>query len=141
MCKGSEAQLEKTLAKVSRGDVEIEIVTYEFARLHESLQRVRWQFVFADEGHRVKNPNSKTTLAMLHVNCERRIGLTGTLMQNNLNELWQARACLCNGVYLSKLLVIGRFMGMSRLLGRAVRISADIRKADLARAEELCKRG
>ena len=41
-----------------------------------------------DEAHKVKEPDSQVTKAAKSVLCLRRVGLTGTPMQNNMEELW-----------------------------------------------------
>jgi ATP-dependent helicase STH1/SNF2 len=48
-----------------------------------------WQYVIVDEGHRMKNSQSKfaETLATLYQS-RHRLLLTGTPLQNNLPELW-----------------------------------------------------
>lgn len=42
--------------------------------------------VVCDEGHLLKNPNSKLSLAVNKIHTLRRIILTGTPLQNNLKE-------------------------------------------------------
>lgn len=42
--------------------------------------------VICDEGHQIKNPKTGTTLAVNEIKTKRRIVLTGTPIQNNLNE-------------------------------------------------------
>ena len=41
-----------------------------------------------DEAHRIKNPNSSLSLVVREVKTEFRLLITGTPLQNNLNELW-----------------------------------------------------
>ena len=49
---------------------------------------VNWLCVVMDEAHRIKEPNSQITKAAKKLNLSCRIGLTGTPMQNNMEELW-----------------------------------------------------
>lgn len=42
--------------------------------------------VVCDEGHRLKKSSAQTTIAFNQINTSRRIILTGTPMQNNLEE-------------------------------------------------------
>eukprot|EP01083_Nonionella_stella_P117401 349841_1 len=47
-----------------------------------------WDYVILDEGHRIKNPTTQVALASRAVPAAHRVILTGTPMQNNLQELW-----------------------------------------------------
>ena len=49
-----------------------------------------WNFAVLDEGHVIKNPKSKTALAVKQVGlrARHRLILTGTPIQNNVLELW-----------------------------------------------------
>ncbi|VDQ04993.1 unnamed protein product [Trichobilharzia regenti] len=47
-----------------------------------------WTYLILDEGHKVKNPSSKTTKAAQAIYAKHCILLTGTAVQNNLKELW-----------------------------------------------------
>lgn len=47
-----------------------------------------WDFVFLDEGHKIKNPDTKLSKAIRTVPTLHRIILTGTPVQNTLTELW-----------------------------------------------------
>ncbi|KAI8883082.1 hypothetical protein K501DRAFT_250303 [Backusella circina FSU 941] len=53
------------------------------------LSRIKWLHMIVDEGHRMKNTNSKLTAALRQYYHSRyRLILTGTPLQNNLPELW-----------------------------------------------------
>lgn len=41
-----------------------------------------------DEAHKIKNWKSQITKAMKKMRCKVRVGLTGTILQNNLEELY-----------------------------------------------------
>lgn len=47
-----------------------------------------WAAVIVDEVHKLKNYKSQITQAMKALKCKVRIGLSGTILQNNLEELW-----------------------------------------------------
>ncbi|VDK39962.1 unnamed protein product [Dibothriocephalus latus] len=51
-----------------------------------------------DEGHRLKNLGIKTTTLLSKLPARRRILLTGTPVQNNLNELWSLAEFCAPGV-------------------------------------------
>lgn len=55
---------------------------------HLVLCSIDWAAVIVDEAHKIKNPKSQITQAMKDMRCKVRVGLTGTVLQNNLEELW-----------------------------------------------------
>ena len=50
--------------------------------------RGKWDYVILDEGHTIKNPSTKTYKAMQELSSRHRLIMTGTPIQNNLNEFW-----------------------------------------------------
>lgn len=65
------------------------ITTYEILRSDLSqLRQIQWRFVCIDEAHRLKNNDSKTTSSMRELKTDFTLLLTGTPLQNNLEELW-----------------------------------------------------
>ncbi|TPX43988.1 hypothetical protein SeMB42_g04489 [Synchytrium endobioticum] len=84
-------QARKNLAVQVRGlNYAVCITTYEFiVRDRAALSKVKWQYCIIDEGHRMKNSESKlSTTLVQHYACRYRLILTGTPLQNNLPELW-----------------------------------------------------
>ncbi|CAJ1069007.1 DNA excision repair protein ERCC-6-like 2 [Xyrichtys novacula] len=80
---------EEELARIKKGRTEIALTTYETLRLClDQFNNIDWSAVIVDEAHKIKNPNSQITQAMKDLTCKIRIGLTGTILQNNLEELW-----------------------------------------------------
>ncbi|TMS03462.1 DNA excision repair protein ERCC-6-like 2 [Larimichthys crocea] len=80
---------EEELARLKKGRIEIALTTYETLRLClDQFNNIDWSAVVVDEAHKIKNPNSQITQAMKDLKCKIRIGLTGTILQNNLEELW-----------------------------------------------------
>ena len=47
-----------------------------------------WDYVILDEGHTIKNPNTKISRAMHSIKSNHRLILTGTPIQNTLNEFY-----------------------------------------------------
>ncbi|KAM9093956.1 DNA excision repair protein ERCC-6-like 2 isoform X1 [Sarcophilus harrisii] len=77
------------LIRVKQGKCEIALTTYETLRLGlDELNRIEWSAVIVDEAHRIKNPKARVTEVMKALKCNIRIGLTGTILQNNMKELW-----------------------------------------------------
>uniref|UniRef100_A0A4W6CKF6 Excision repair cross-complementation group 6-like 2 n=1 Tax=Lates calcarifer TaxID=8187 RepID=A0A4W6CKF6_LATCA len=80
---------EEELARIKKGRIEIALTTYETLRLClDQFNNIDWSAVVVDEAHKIKNPSSQITQAMKELKCKIRIGLTGTILQNNLEELW-----------------------------------------------------
>jgi SNF2 family DNA or RNA helicase len=65
------------------------ITSYGVAlRDHEELNSVPWMYVVVDEAHHIKNPAAQRTRAIKTINGSHKLALTGTPIQNNLDELW-----------------------------------------------------
>lgn len=80
---------DEELARVQRGRCEIALTTYETLRLClDQFNSIAWAAVIVDEAHKIKNHRSQITQAMKDLRCKVRVGLTGTILQNNLEELW-----------------------------------------------------
>lgn len=80
---------EEELNRIKKGRIEIALTTYETLRLClDQFNSIDWSAVVVDEAHKIKNPDSLITQAMKELKCQIRIGLTGTILQNNLEELW-----------------------------------------------------
>jgi SNF2 family DNA or RNA helicase len=54
----------------------------------ELVNSIDWDCVIFDEVHKIKDRASKVCRACNEMRCLRRYGLTGTVMQNNFEELW-----------------------------------------------------
>ncbi|KAM7383515.1 hypothetical protein PAMP_003161 [Pampus punctatissimus] len=65
------------------------VISYEMLlRCLEQLQKVEFGLVICDEGHRLKNSSIKTSSALSSLSCNRRVILTGTPVQNDLQEFY-----------------------------------------------------
>ncbi|XP_042320390.1 DNA repair and recombination protein RAD54B [Sceloporus undulatus] len=65
------------------------IISYEMLlRSLDQIQKTEFSLIICDEGHRLKNSSIKTTNALVSLSCERRIILTGTPVQNDLQEFY-----------------------------------------------------
>ncbi len=65
------------------------LTSYEGLRmLSESLLSHRWDACILDEAQRVRNPDAQVTLLAKRLRTPHRIALTGTPIQNSLQELW-----------------------------------------------------
>ena len=65
------------------------VTTYEFImRDRAKLSKVNWQYVIIDEAQRLKDREGQLSRDLDRFRCVRRLLLTGTPLQNDLNELW-----------------------------------------------------
>ncbi len=70
---------------------EHDIVITSYALLHRDekhLMAVGWGDVILDEAQNIKNPSTKQAQVARKLQAEQRIALTGTPVENRLNELW-----------------------------------------------------
>ena len=71
------------------GLVDVVVTSYEVAIADsKELQRLRWGAVVVDEGHRLKNFQSRLSRVLSTLDSPFRCLLTGTPLQNNLEELF-----------------------------------------------------
>ncbi|XP_060906556.1 DNA repair and recombination protein RAD54B [Labrus mixtus] len=65
------------------------VISYEMLlRCLEQVQKVEFGLIICDEGHRLKNSTIKTSSALCSLSCTRRVILTGTPVQNDLQEFY-----------------------------------------------------
>lgn len=92
VCYKGTPQQRKQLFRdeVAGGHFNVLLTTYEFViRDKGSLKKIAWQYAIVDEGHRMKNNQSKFSITLgTQYNTRRRVLLTGTPLQNSLPELW-----------------------------------------------------
>ena len=76
--------------QVSTGHFNVLLTTYEYIiKDKKFLRKIEWQYAIVDEGHRMKNAQSKFAVTLGTMYTTRyRILLTGTPLMNDLSELW-----------------------------------------------------
>ncbi|KAI0233838.1 ATP-dependent DNA helicase Snf21 [Massospora cicadina] len=89
--KGSPAErkeLQRTHLK--HNSFQVLLTTFEYIIRDKSvLSKIPWMHMIIDEGHRMKNSDSKLSLTLNgYYTFKYRLILTGTPLQNNLPELW-----------------------------------------------------
>ena len=52
------------------------------------FQKIRWQYMILDEAQAIKSSSSSRWKSLLNFHCRNRLLLTGTPIQNNMQELW-----------------------------------------------------
>ncbi|KAF3663132.1 CHD3-type chromatin-remodeling factor PICKLE [Capsicum annuum] len=65
------------------------LTSYEMINMDSaSLKPIKWECMIVDEGHRLKNKDSKLFSSLKQYSSRHRVLLTGTPLQNNLDELF-----------------------------------------------------
>jgi SNF2 family DNA or RNA helicase len=68
---------------------DVTLTTYAILRLDaDRLAEEEWQSVVLDEAQAIKNPDSQVAAAAYRLRARHRINLTGTPVENRLDELW-----------------------------------------------------
>ncbi|KAM1875333.1 hypothetical protein EV1_042454 [Malus domestica] len=76
-------------SKQDRIKFDVLLTSYEMINLDStSLKPIKWECMIVDEGHRLKNKDSKLFSSLQQYWTNHRVLLTGTPLQNNLDELF-----------------------------------------------------
>jgi len=68
---------------------DIVITSYSILRSDiDNLRKIDWTYCVLDEGHLLKNPKTLTAKAARQIVCQHKLILSGTPVQNKVNELW-----------------------------------------------------
>lgn len=88
--KGPPAVRKQHQQTIRYGQFQVLLTTYEYIiKDRPLLSKIKWQHMIVDEGHRMKNAQSKLSSTLTqYYNTRYRLILTGTPLQNNLPELW-----------------------------------------------------
>jgi superfamily II DNA or RNA helicase len=69
--------------------IDVTLTTYAILRLDaDRLAEERWETVVLDEAQAIKNPDSQVAAAAYRLQADHRLTLTGTPVENRLDELW-----------------------------------------------------
>ena len=88
--KGPPTSRKAHQMRIRQGSFQVLLTTYEYIiKDRPILSKIKWVHMIVDEGHRMKNAQSKLSSTITQYYTTRyRIILTGTPLQNNLPELW-----------------------------------------------------
>lgn len=88
--KGQVQQRRLLQQQIREGNFQVLITTFEFIiKDRNILSKIKWKHMIVDEGHRMKNAESKLSVTInTYYHTRYRLILTGTPLQNNLPELW-----------------------------------------------------
>lgn len=83
----TDADRSERFAQIAQHDVVL--TTYALLQRDiETLAAQEWQMAVLDEAQAIKNPRSKGAQAAVRLRAAQRLALTGTPMENHLEELW-----------------------------------------------------
>jgi len=75
--------------KLWQADHNYYIANYEqLLRDLPEIQKIKWDAIIADEATRISNPKAKTTIAIKKINARFRFPLTGTPLNNSVQDIW-----------------------------------------------------
>ncbi|KAH3667893.1 hypothetical protein WICMUC_005171 [Wickerhamomyces mucosus] len=88
--KGTPTQRKELSYDVRSGNFNVLLTTFEYIiKDRPILSKLHWVHMIIDEGHRMKNAQSKLSSTLTqYYHTKNRLILTGTPLQNNLPELW-----------------------------------------------------
>lgn len=74
---------------LTKKNFDVCITSFEICMIEKTaLKKIDWCYLIIDEAHRIKNENSLLSQIVRLFDCQHRLLLTGTPLQNNLHELW-----------------------------------------------------
>ena len=79
--------------------IHVVLTTYAvLARDAEPMREIAWHMIVLDEAQAIKSPDAKATRAVCQLEARHRVCLSGTPIENNLDELWSQFAFLQPGL-------------------------------------------
>ncbi len=112
--------------QIGRSDMVITTYTV-LVRDIEEMKAYSWHLVVLDEAQAIKSPDAKATRAVCQLDARHRLCLSGTPIENNLDELWSQFAFLMPG------LLGGRRDFTKRFRTPIEKKGSDIRRQQLVR--------
>jgi len=101
---------DRTRLRSQLGKTDIVITSYDICRNDvDVLAPLSWNYCVLDEGHLIKNPRAKTTIAVKRLISNHRLILSGTPIQNNVLELWSLFDFLMPGFLGTEKVFLDRF--------------------------------
>ncbi|RAL00721.1 DNA-binding ATPase [Aspergillus ibericus CBS 121593] len=102
--------VERARLQGSLADADIVVTSYDICRNdNDVLRPISWNYCVLDEGHLIKNPKAKVTLAVKRIASNHRLILSGTPIQNNVLELWSLFDFLMPGFLGTEKVFLDRF--------------------------------
>ena len=92
------------------GTTDVVITSYDICRNDiEVFSPLIWNYCVLDEGHLIKNPKAKASMAVKRLASNHRLILSGTPIQNNVLELWSLFDFLMPGFLGTEKVFLDRF--------------------------------
>ncbi len=124
---GGERLSGEELADVARAS-DVVITSYDIAtRDIDTLARVTWDRLLLDEAQDVKNPATKRARALRRLDAHRTLAMTGTPIENRLDELWAIMDIVNPGL-------LGSRERFQRTFARPIEAHGDSRSLERLRA-------
>ncbi|KAJ4967147.1 hypothetical protein NE237_018996 [Protea cynaroides] len=140
LCESSRDDVVSGIDSFTRphSHLQVLIVSYETFRMHSSKfdQSDSCDLLICDEAHRLKNDQTLTNRALAALSCRRRILLSGTPMQNDLEEFF-AMVNFTNPGVLGDAAYFRRYYETPIICGREPTATEEERKLGLERSMEL----
>ncbi|GKZ18038.1 TATA-binding protein-associated factor mot1 [Aspergillus brasiliensis] len=102
--------VERAKLQGNLADADIVVTSYDICRNdNDVLRPINWNYCVLDEGHLIKNPKAKVTVAVKRIASNHRLILSGTPIQNNVLELWSLFDFLMPGFLGTEKVFLDRF--------------------------------
>lgn len=102
--------VERSKLRPQIDNADIVITSYDICRNDTNIfTALCWNYCVLDEGHLIKNPRAKITLAVKKLVSNHRLILSGTPIQNNVLELWSLFDFLMPGFLGTEKVFLDRF--------------------------------
>lgn len=107
----------KRTTKIKSGTIKFNVLitSYELVSIDSAcLQSIDWKILVVDEAHRLKSNQSKFFKVLANYNIDHKLLLTGTPLQNNLEELYHLLNFLCRDKFNDLSAFQGEFADISK---------------------------
>ncbi|CDW76777.1 chromatin-remodelling complex atpase iswi2 [Stylonychia lemnae] len=75
--------------QMQKDQFDVCVTTYEAVNICNSdLRKINWHYQIYDEAHKLKNSEGVVSINSRKLSCRNRLLMTGTPLQNNIQELW-----------------------------------------------------
>ncbi|KAL3814222.1 hypothetical protein ACJIZ3_015490 [Penstemon smallii] len=140
LCESTREDVISSINSFTRpcSPLQVLIVSYETFRMHSSKfnQSGSCDLLICDEAHRLKNDQTLTNRALASLSCKRRILLSGTPMQNDLEEFY-AMVNFTNPGVLGDATFFRRYYEMPIICGREPTATEEEKRLGSERSAEL----